>query len=110
MTTRRRVLALALVAVAAMAATPSAQDRPTFRGGTNLVRVDLFATRDGKVVDDLTTAEVEILEDGVKQTIEGFERILVRPPVAQASMRAVSLTSSPRAVTSVRPGVVMRPT
>lgn len=83
MTTRRRVLALALVAVAAMAATPSAQDRPTFRGGTNLVRVDLFATRDGKVVDDLKAAEVEILEDGVKQTIEGFERIVVRPPVAQ---------------------------
>ena len=26
-----------------------------------------------------------------------------RPPVAQASMRAASLTSSPRAVTSVRP-------
>ena len=33
----------------------------------------------------------------------------VRPPVAQASIRAHSLTSSPSAVTSVRPTVVIWP-
>lgn len=57
--------------------------QPTFRGGTNVVRVDLYAMRDGKIVDDLKAAEVELTEDGVKQTIESFERVVVRPPVSQ---------------------------
>ena len=59
------------------------QPQPTFRGGTNVVRVDLYATRDGKMVDDLKQPEVDVFEDGVKQTIESFERVVVRPPVSQ---------------------------
>jgi hypothetical protein len=47
------------------------------------VRVDLYATRNDKMVDDLKQSEVDVLEDGVKQTIESFERVVVRPPVAQ---------------------------
>jgi len=39
-----------------------------------------------------------------------FFEASIRPPVAQASIRAASLTSSPRAVTSARPPVVMLPT
>ena len=80
---------LTAVALAVAASAPSAQDQPasqaqpTFRGGTNVVRVDLFATRDGRVVDDLKATDVEILEDGVKQTIDAFELVRVRPPVAQ---------------------------
>jgi VWFA-related protein len=57
--------------------------QPIFRGGTNVVRVDMYAMRDGKIVDDLKAAEVEVTEDGVKQTIESFERVVVRPPVSQ---------------------------
>ena len=80
---------LTVVVLAVAASAPSAQDQraeqaqPTFRGGINVVRVDLFATRDGRVVDDLKATDVEILEDGVKQTIEAFELVRVRPPVAQ---------------------------
>jgi VWFA-related protein len=85
---RIRVSLTAVVLAVAVSA-PSAQDQraeqaqPTFRGGINVVRVDLFATRDGRVVDDLKATDVEILEDGVKQTIDAFELVRVRPPVAQ---------------------------
>lgn len=78
----RLTLAAALGAVALTSAQQPQQ--PTFRGGTNVVRVDLYATRDGGgTVDDLTANEVELTEDGVKQTIESFERVVVRPPVSQ---------------------------
>lgn len=78
-------LRLTLVAVVAAIALPSAQSppQPTFRAGTNVVRVDMFATRDGRIVDDLKPSDVEILEDGVKQTIDSFEYVRVRPPVAE---------------------------
>jgi VWFA-related protein len=79
----RRIVRTALTLVALFAASLAAQDRPTFRGGANLVRVDLFAMRDGRVVEDLKADEVEVLEDGVKQTIDSFERVAVRPPVSQ---------------------------
>jgi len=73
------------LAAAAGAVVLSAQQpqQPTFRGGTNVVRVDMFAMRDGKVVDDLKASDVDILEDGVKQTIESFEYVRVRPPVME---------------------------
>jgi VWFA-related protein len=73
-------LAAALATVALSAQQPQ---QPTFRGGTNVVRVDLYATRDDKMVDDLRQSEVDVFEDGVKQTIESFERVVVRPPVSQ---------------------------
>jgi VWFA-related protein len=78
-------LGLTLAVVLAAAALTFAQNpqQPTFRGGTNVVRVDLYATREGGTVDDLKAAEVELFEDGVKQTIESFEHVRVRPPVAE---------------------------
>ena len=76
-------LAAAVAAGAMLSAQNPPQGQPTFRGGANVVRVDLFAMRDGNVVDDLQASEVEVLEDGVKQTIENFEYVVVRPPVAQ---------------------------
>src|SRR5262245_50832532 len=83
----RARLALAALTVALGGAVAVAQNQapaqPIFRGGVNVVRVDMFATRDGNLVDDLRVSEVEILEDGVKQTIDSFERVVVRPPVAQ---------------------------
>jgi VWFA-related protein len=77
---------LTLAAMMTAIALPSAQSpqQPTFRGGTNVVRVDMFAARDGRSVEDLTAADVEILEDGVRQTIDSFEYVRVRPPVAEA--------------------------
>ena len=69
--------------VAAVLVSAQQPQQPTFRAGTNVVRVDLYATRDGKMIDDLKQSEVDVLEDGVKQTIESFERVVVRPPVSQ---------------------------
>ena len=67
-TVRPGVILAAVLATAALSAQQPQQ--PTFRGGTNVVRVDLYATRDGKMIDDLKQSEVDVLEDGVKQTIE----------------------------------------
>jgi hypothetical protein len=61
-----------LLASVACAVVVSAQ-QPTFRGGTNFVRVDMYATRNGVAVEDLTQDEVEVLEDGVVQKIDSFD-------------------------------------
>ena len=81
--TLRPGLTLAAALAAGMLAFAQQPQQPTFRGGTNVVRVDLYALRDGRTVDDLKAGEVELTEDGVKQTIESFEHVVVRPPVSQ---------------------------
>ena len=69
------------------ASAPSAQDQdqqsqqPTFRGGINVVRVDL-ATRDGRVVDDRRQPTSRSSRTA-SATIDAFELVRVRPPVAQ---------------------------
>jgi VWFA-related protein len=64
-----------------------AQDQPTFRTGANYVRVDMYASLDGKSVDDLTAEEVEVLEDNVPQKLEAFEHVQVRPAEPQEARR-----------------------
>lgn len=56
---------------------PAAKDpqRPTFRGGTNLVRVDAYPSKDGKIIQGLTVEDFELLEDGVPQKIDSFQFI-----------------------------------
>jgi len=49
------------------------QQPPTFRTGVNLVRVDAYPSRDGKIVEGLTADDFEVLEDGVRQKIESFQ-------------------------------------
>jgi hypothetical protein len=59
----------------------AAQDQlppPTFRTEANYVRVDVFPTREGAAVPDLTAADFEVFEDKVPQKIEQFERIVIR--------------------------------
>ena len=66
-----------LCLVAAVAATAQEkqppQQQPTFRTGVNLVRVDAYPSRDGKIVEGLTVADFEVLEDGVPQKVESFQ-------------------------------------
>ncbi|HEY3884539.1 MAG TPA: VWA domain-containing protein [Vicinamibacterales bacterium] len=57
--------------------TPSAPQQPRFRGGTNLVHVDVFASRGGAPVQDLKADDFEVLEDGKPQTIDSFQHIVV---------------------------------
>jgi VWFA-related protein len=64
----------------------SPQAPPTFRGEANFVRVDMYATDKGQPVEDLTVADVELLEDGAPQRVAAFEHVSVRGgPVPQDS-------------------------
>jgi VWFA-related protein len=54
------------------------QQPPPFRAGTNFVRVDVYPTANGAIVPDLKAEDFEVLEDGVPQKIESFERVIVR--------------------------------
>jgi VWFA-related protein len=56
---------------------PPPQPPPRFRTETNFVRVDVFATKDGVPVQDLTAADFELVEDNAPQKIESFEHIVV---------------------------------
>jgi VWFA-related protein len=69
---------------------PQGQERPQlprFRGGANLVRVDVYPTADGVPVKDLTIDDFEVSEDGVAQKVEGFEFIQVSTAVPQEGRR-----------------------
>ena len=78
-----RVLLVVVLALAAVSL--GAQNQPTFRTGANYVRVDMYATRDGKPIEDLTVDEIDILEDGVLQKIDAFEHVKVRTAIPQES-------------------------
>ena len=52
--------------------------RPTFRTEANYVRVDVFPTKDGAPVADLTADDFEVTEDKAPQKIEQFERVVIR--------------------------------
>src|SRR5436190_2762704 len=82
---KARIGAIALGAATVMAAMLAAaqQDnaqlpQPTFRTEANYVRVDVFPTRDGMPVTDLTAADFELVEDKAPQKIEQFERVVIR--------------------------------
>jgi len=57
--------------------------QPTFRTGINFVRVDVFATVQGKPVKDLTALDFDLREDGVPQKVSTFEHVEVRTGAAQ---------------------------
>jgi VWFA-related protein len=78
----RLTLALAgIICAAALQAQPPAtpapqEQRPTFRGGANLVRVDVSVVdRHGQPVTDLKQEDFEVREDGVLQTVETFKLV-----------------------------------
>ena len=83
MTTRARfvggatcvVVLTFVIAAAGRYASAQQQDpqRPVFRTGTSLVRVDAYPSKDGKIVEGLTAEDFEVFEDGVLQKIESFQ-------------------------------------
>jgi hypothetical protein len=89
----RPLAAIALgVSTAAVAAvlTQAAQDQipqPTFRTEANYVRVDVYPTRDGAPVTDLTAADFEVFEDKVPQKVEQFEHVVIRSAGTQEGRR-----------------------
>jgi VWFA-related protein len=69
---------LALLLTLGVAVTLLAQNPPTARtesSEANRVRIDLYASRDGRPVDDLSRDEIDVLEDGVSQNIDSFEPV-----------------------------------
>jgi VWFA-related protein len=82
---RRRVFGLAatiavgVAYVGAQQTAPSQQPRPVFRGGTTLVQVDAYPTRDNRIVEGLTAGDFEVFEDGKPQKIEDLEFIRIEP-------------------------------
>ena len=52
--------------------------RPVFRTGANAVRVDVFVTKNGVPVEDLTADDFEVLEDNARQKVEAFEHIKIQ--------------------------------
>jgi VWFA-related protein len=87
-----RLSLAALIALATIAL--QAQDQPTFRAGANFVHVDMYASVDGKNVEDLTRDEVEVLEDGVRQTVDTFEYVRVRPAAQEERKEPETLERS----------------
>jgi VWFA-related protein len=92
---------LTVFAVSLLAQQPT---QPTFRTGANYVRVDMYASKDGKPVEDLKQDEIEILEDGVPQKIDAFEHVKVRtlnPEESRVEPNTISesrrMASDPRA-------------
>ncbi len=69
-------LVLALLLTVGVAAQEPAQ-RPIFRAGTDLVRVDVTVTARNEPVADLKLEDFELTEDGVAQTVETIEFIKV---------------------------------
>lgn len=81
-----------------------APSQPTFRTEANYVRVDVYPTRDGAPVTDLTKDDFEIIESGAPQKVDQFEHIVIRPAGAQDTRiepntiaESRSMATSPRA-------------
>ena len=90
-----RVCALGAVLLAQAAGTSQAppppssqppQQPPRFRTETNLVRVDVYASKGGVPIQDLTAADFEVSEDNTPQKIESFEHIVVRTGGPQGAL------------------------
>src|SRR4051795_1601867 len=76
---------LAVAGFAVIYSFPQNPPQPTFRTEANYVRVDVFPTRNGAPVADLTRDDFEILDNGQPQAIEQFERIEIRAAGPQDS-------------------------
>jgi VWFA-related protein len=71
------LVATVFAADAFLAQNPQPQP-PTFRTEANYVRVDVYPTKDGMPVTDLTQDDFEVVEDRAPQKIEQFEHVVIR--------------------------------
>ena len=85
-----RLIAFAVLVWLAQGGQPPPSQQPEqpsrFRAGTNLVRVDVYATKDGAPIQDLAAQDFEVFEDGAPQKIESFEHITVLPAGPDAGL------------------------
>jgi VWFA-related protein len=90
------LLAAAALTTAVLFAQGGGQVPPVFRTQANYVRVDVFPTLGGAPVADLTKDDFAILDNGVPQTIEQFERVVVPGNVPQNIRRDPSTAAESR--------------
>jgi VWFA-related protein len=94
---RASAVMVGLVAAAALATSPAArqapqEQRPVFRAGANVVRVDVTVTnRHGEPATDLAREDFALTEDGAPQTIDSFE--LVRSNGEPTDERSLEIRS-----------------
>jgi hypothetical protein len=67
--------ATCIALIAASAVLLGAQQQQPIRVGTNFVRVDVYPTKDGRIVDGLQAADFDVLEDGVLQNQDGVTSV-----------------------------------
>jgi VWFA-related protein len=101
-TIRAGVVGIGFVALTAIgfSQTPgqAPQQPPVFRGGANVVRVDVTVTNGrGETVTDLTRDDFFVTEDGAPQTIDAFE--LVRVTGEPTDDRSLEIHSTSQAAT-----------
>ena len=80
---------------------PPAQP-PRFRTETNLVHVDVYATKDGVPVQDMKADDFELFEDNAAQKIDTFEHITVMPAGPDALSEPSSVTAANQLVADPR--------
>jgi VWFA-related protein len=89
---------VAMVGGFASGQSPDQLQQPTFRTEANYVRADVYPTIKGVPVDDLRADELQILEDGVPQKIEQFERVVIRGNLPQEARREPQTVADSRAM------------
>ena len=100
---RAGAVGIGLAALVALGSSPTAQQAPqqqppVFRGGANVVRVDVTVTnRRGEQAIDLTRDDFSVTEDGAPQTIDSFE--LVHVSGAPNDDRELEIHSTSQAAT-----------
>jgi VWFA-related protein len=76
-------MAAMALAVSAVSAQPAQE--PQFRGGTNLVRLDVYVSQNGAAVTDLTADDFDVLEDNAPQQVTSFELVRARGVVPESA-------------------------
>jgi len=66
---------------------PPPQRPPVFRGESVLVTVDAYPQRNGRIVEGLTAADFQVLEDGKAQTVESVEFVRIEPSFSESGRR-----------------------
>src|SRR3954471_22241881 len=89
--------ALTAVTLAQAPAAPQPDQTPTFRTEANFVRVDVYPTRNGTPVTDLSAQDFEILEDKLPQKIDEFEHVVIRGGGPQDARREPNTVAESRA-------------
>jgi VWFA-related protein len=72
--------------------------QPTFKTEANYVRVDVYPTKDGVPLDDLSAADFEVLEDKVPQKVDTFQHIAIRGNIPQEARREPNSVRESRAM------------